>query len=377
MRFIADAEDMKQAARRALPRPLFDWIEGGSFQERTARANESDFAALHFRPRSFVDTSKRSTAVEIVGQSAAMPVVISPTGITGVLWLRGGELNVARAAKAEGVPFCLAMLSVVPLEEVVAAAGPVWIQVAMIKRRELLRDLIQRADAAGCPALVLTTTMPVASRLKRSLRNELYALPPRLSLRNMIDYGRRTGWLWRTLTGRRVTLGNFAGHFTPGNELTEFLGEFEDSATWKDLEWIRSLWPRKLIVKGIMDPEDARTAVACGVDAISVSNHGGIALDGARSTVAMLPHIVDAVGGRAEVLLDGGVRSGQDVLKAMALGAKGCLIGRAHLYALAAGGEAGVRHLLQIFKSEMDITMALAGITDLREPPADMLLGPF
>lgn len=373
MRIVADLEDMKQAARGVLPRPLFDWIEGGSFRERTMIANERDFAKWHFCQRSLVDVSTRSAAVEIVGQSASMPVVISPTGLSGVLWLRDGEINVAKAARAADIPFCLAMLSVVPLEEVVAAAGPVWVQIAMLKRRELIRQLIERADAAGCPVLVMTTTMPVGSRLNRSIRNELYALPPRLSPRNLFDYGRRTGWLWRTFSGRRVTLGNFEGHFTPGKELVEFIDQVDDGATWKDLEWVRSLWPRKLIVKGIMNPEDARRAVACGADAVSVSNHGGIQLDDADSTVDMLPRILDAVDGRAEVLLDGGIRSGQDVLKAVALGAKGCLIGRAHLYGLAAAGEAGVRQILDIFRNEIDVTMALTGTTDLRNQPMQML----
>lgn len=374
MPVIADMSDLREAARRAVPRPLFDWVDRGSFNERTAAANCDDFHALKFCQRALVDVSGRSGAVTLLGEPASLPIAISPTGFSGVLSPRGGELLAARAARAEGIPFTLAMLSVRRLEDVVAEVGPVWFQIAMLKRRELLRDLVKRAEAAGCPVLVLTTTMPTPSRLNASLRNRLYEMPPRLTFRSMWDYGSRPSWLWQLLTAPKIGLGNFEGAFTKGQELGEAIAQFDDGATWKDLEWLRSIWPRKLIVKGIMNADDARQAVMRGVDGVSVSNHGGIQLDDAPSTITTLREVVDAVAGRAEVLLDGGVRSGQDVLKAVALGAKGCLLGRAHLYGLAAGGEAGVRQAIAMIRQEVDFTMALTGTTSLADRPDAMLV---
>jgi L-lactate dehydrogenase (cytochrome) len=259
------------------------------------------------------------------------------------------------------------MLSVYPLEEVVATAGPVWLQIAMLKRRTLIHDLVKRAEAAGCPALILTATMPVPSRLTRSIHNRLYeALPPRLTPRNIIAYGPHFEWLWQTFTGRPMQLGNFVGAFkSRAQELLEVLGDFDPGVTWEAVEWLRRIWPRKLIVKGIVNAADAKRAVERGADGVLVSNHGGIQLDDAPSTISTLPEVVDAVAGRAEVLLDGGIRSGQDVLKAVALGASACLAGRAPLYGLAVDGEAGVRRIINIIREEIDITMALTGVTDM------------
>lgn len=356
-----------------MPKAIFDWIEGGSFSESTVRANSADFAKLHFRQRALVDVSARSAETTLLGQKSALPVAIAPTGLSGVICPRTGEIAAARAALAEGIPYCLAMLSVCPLEEVAADAGPVWLQIAMLKRRDLIKGLIDRAIDAQCPVLVLTTTMPIGSRLTRSIYNNLIALPPPLSARTLIDYASRPQWLWEILTGRTIGLGNFAGAFTPGDELTEIMAEFDDSASWAEFEWIRKLWPGKLLVKGITNSADAEAAVTRGADGVSVSNHGGIQLDGAPSTITMLSSVVEAVADRAEVYLDGGVRSGQDVLKAMGLGATGCLIGRAHLYGLAASGEAGVRRAIDLIREEIDITMALTGTSHLRGDMSSIL----
>jgi L-lactate dehydrogenase (cytochrome) len=373
MQPIADIADLRDAAKRKMPRPIFDWIEGGSFNEQTARFNCSDFSKLLFRQRAFVDVSNRSARSVLLGQETSLPIAISPTGLSGVICAKGGEIIPARAAKAEGIPYCLPMLSVYPLEEVVEAVGPVWLQIAMLKRRELIENLIERAKSAGCPVLVMTATMPVGSRLNRSIYNGLTALPPPLRPAMILEYSKKPGWWWQILTGRRIGLGNFEGAFTAGNELTEVVGQFDDSADWESLEWVRKLWPGKLMVKGIVNARDAKMAIERGVDAVSVSNHGGIQLDGAPSTIATLSAVADAVGKRAEVFLDGGVRSGQDVLRAIALGARGCLIGRAHLYGMAADGEQGVRKAIQIMREEINITMALTGKNSLMEPIDDMV----
>lgn len=378
MRPIANVADIRKLAQSCLPRPIFDWVDGGSFDERTLRANVGDFSKLRFRQRALVDVSQRTAATVILGQPSSMPLVVSPTGLGGILRARGGETLSARAAAAEEVPFCLAMLSVYPLEEVVAAAGPVWLQIAMLKRRELIRDLVMRAERAGCPALILTATMPVPSRLTRSVHNRLYeALPPRLTPRNLMAYGPHFTWLWQTFTGRPMQLGNFTGAFkSRSEELLEVLGDFDSSASWEAFDWLRGIWPRKLILKGVVNAVDAKLAVAHGADGVLVSNHGGIQLDDAPSTISTLREVVDAVDGRAEVLLDGGVRSGQDVLKAIALGAKACLVGRAPLYGLAVDGEAGVRRVLNIIREEIDITMALTGVTDIPGARNSILYSP-
>jgi L-lactate dehydrogenase (cytochrome) len=381
---IANIADIRELARRKLPRPIFDWVDGGSFEERTLRANTGDFARLRFRQRALIDVSRRSAGATIMGQASSLPLVISPTGLGGILRSRGGETLSARAAAAEKIPFCLAMLSVYPLEEVVAAAGTVWLQIAMLKRREMIRDLVKRAEVAGCPVLILTATMPVPSRLTRSVHNRLYeALPPRLTPRNIIAYGPHFEWLWQTFTGRPMQLGNFVGAYkSRAEELIGVLGDFDPSTSWDALEWLRGIWPRKLIVKGIVNAADAKRAVERGADGVLVSNHGGIQLDDAPSTISTLSEVVEAVNGRAEVLLDGGVRSGQDVLKAIGLGATACLIGRAPLYGLAAEGEAGVRRVINVIREEIDITMALTGVTDMAMARSSILYaleqtGPF
>ncbi len=363
---IATISDLREAARRKLPRPLFDFVDGAAFHEVTLRANCEDFARLRFRQRVLKDVSVRSLSTTIVGEPVAMPAAISPTGLSGMLWGGGGEIEAARAAKSAGIPFTLGMMSVRTLEEVSDAVGPVWFQMCLLKDKGLVRMLVDRAIAARSPVLVLTTTWTVSGLQSRAVRNGI-TLPPRISLRNLMDFGSRPGWLWRAVNGKRVAFHNFAGRMDGEATIARVIGQLDAAATWKDVEWLRSIWPGKLIIKGICDREDARLAMDVGADAVSVSNHGGNHLDSAASTISALPGVIEGVDGRGEVLLDGGVRSGQDVLKAMALGARGVLIGRAHLYGLAAGGEAGVAKALDIIRNELDVSVALTGLTDVRD----------
>jgi L-lactate dehydrogenase (cytochrome) len=369
---IATISDLRDMARRKLPRPLFDFVDGAAFNEVTLRANCEDFARLRFRQRVLKDVSVRSLATTIVGQPVSMPMAISPTGLSGMLWGGGGEIEAARAAKAAGVPFTLGMMSVRTIEEVRAAVGPVWFQLCMMKDRGLVQALVARAIAAESPVLVLTTTWTVSGLQSRSVRNGI-TLPPRISLRNIMDFGSRPGWLWRALTGKSVAFHNFDGEMEGEATIGRVVAQLDASTTWHDVEWLRGIWPGKLIIKGVCDREDARLAMEVGADAVSVSNHGGNHLDSAASTISVLPDVVEGVNGRGEVLLDGGVRSGQDVLKAMALGAKGCLLGRAHLYGLAAGGEAGVAKALSIIRNELDVSVALTGLTDVRDASRGIL----
>ena len=364
---IGNVSDLREVARRRLPRPVFDFIDGAAFAEKTLRANTADFGNHKFRQRVMVDVSSRAITTTIVGQPSAMPVAISPTGLSGMLWGGGAEVLAARAARRAGIPFTLGMMSVCSLEEVSAAAGPVWFQFCMLKDRGLVKLFVERAKAAQAPVLVLTVTWPMSSRNNRLVRAGVTALPPRMSARTLLDFSLRPGWVLRTLLGKPIAFNNFVGHMRGPADIGSIVAQLDNSATWKDVEWLRSLWPHKLIVKGIGDPEDARLAFDSGADAISVSNHGGNQIDDAPSSISLLPLIMDAVGGRGEVLLDGGVRSGQDVLKALALGARACLLGRAHLYGLAAYGEAGVAKMLEIFAKEMDVTMALTGLRDVRD----------
>ena len=363
---IATIADLRDMARRKLPRPLFDFVDGAAFSEVTLRANCEDFGKLRFRQRVLKDVSVRSLATTLVGQPVSMPIAISPTGLSGMLWGGGGEIEAARAAKAAGIPFTLGMMSVRTIEEVRAAVGPVWFQLCMMKDRGLVRALVERAIAAESPVLVLTTTWTVSGLQSRSVRNGI-TLPPRISLRNIMDFGSRPAWLWRALTGKSVAFHNFDGEMEGEATIARVVAQLDASTTWRDVEWLRGIWPGKLIIKGVCDGEDARLAMDVGADAVSVSNHGGNHLDSAASTISVLPAVVDGVNGRGEVLLDGGIRSGQDVLKAMALGARGCLLGRAHLYGLAAGGEAGVAKALSIIRNELDVSVALTGLTDVRD----------
>lgn len=364
---IASVADLRLAARRRLPSVIFDFIDGAAFRETTAAANVADFAKLRLWPRILRNVSERSLATHLLGQPAAMPVAIAPTGVSGAVPGGGrGELQAARAAQQAGVPFTLGMLAQSAIEEICDEVAPPWFQLCMLKDRALVRALAGRARAAGCPVLVLTATWPYYSQQNRLVRNPHADIPPRLTPGSILRFATTPGWSLRTLFGRPVKLRNFEPHMPGDAALAKVVGLLDASATWDDVAWLRDLWPGKLIVKGVMRPDEAEMAVRVGADGISVSNHGGNQIDDACSTISVLPEVAAAVGGRIDVLLDGGVRTGQDVLKALALGAKGCLLGRAHLYGLGAAGQQGVAKALDIIKTELSISLGLVGLSDAR-----------
>ena len=369
--------DYREAARRRLPRVLFDYIDGGSYGETTLAANVGDMAALNLRQRVRRDVSKLSMTTEIFGQTLAMPVVLSPIGLAG-MYARRGETQGARAAKAAGVPFSLSTVGICTIEEVTAAAAPPWFQLYMIRDRGFMAELLARARQSVCPVLLFTVDLPIPGARYRDTRNGMIAASGAAKLRQVIDGIAHPGWLWDVqMNGGPHTLGNVAGAAKDLRTLPEFWGwvgrNFDPSVTWADIAWVRERWPGPIVLKGVLDAEDAREARRAGVDGIVVSNHGGRQLDGAPSGVAALPAVVDAVGDDLTVLMDGGVRSGLDVLKALALGAKACLIGRAWAYALGAGGEAGVSHMLAILRQELRMAMSLTGCTDVKDAGRDLL----
>lgn len=323
-----------------------------------------------------VDVSTRVLETTILGESVALPVGIAPTGLAGLFHI-DGEIHGARAAQAFGIPFCLSTMSICSIEDVRAAVDkPFWFQLYVMRDRAFSRSLIERAIAAQCSALVLTVDLQVQGQRHRDIKNGL-RVPPRLTAGNLFDLVTKPAWVLGMLRSKRRTFGNLAGQIKGANNLdtlSRWISEqFDPSLSWKDIEWVRTMWPNKLIVKGIMDADDARNAVAAGADAIVVSNHGGRQLDGAPSSISILPEIVRAVSERAEIMFDGGVQSGQDVLKALALGARACLIGKSFLYALAAGGEQGVLVALQILSRELATSMALVGATDVRKVTSSIL----
>jgi L-lactate dehydrogenase (cytochrome) len=371
--------DLRDAARRRVPRAIFDYADRGSYDEVTFDRNLSDLAALQLRQRVMVDVSKQQLSTTILGEEWAIPCGIGPTGLTG-LFHANGEMLGARAAQDFGVPFCLSTMSICSIEDVAGfVKKPFWFQLYLMRDRGFNAELLQRALAANCSAIMLTVDMPVQGLRRRDPKNGL-SIPPKLTLKNLFEVAMRPTWAFKVLTGRRRTFGNLEARMkdTGGlKTLSEWIAQqFDPTVTWNDLAWLREQWPRKIIIKGILDAEDARLAAQHGVDAMVVSNHGGRQLDGARSTISALPEIVAAVDGRCDVLLDGGIRSGQDVLKALALGAKGCLIGKAFLYALAARGEAGVTLALDIIRKELAVSLALTGANDVRNVTRDVLVGP-
>jgi L-lactate dehydrogenase (cytochrome) len=364
MPLIQSIDDLRKMARRRIPRVIFDYADGGSYQERTLRANAADLDALSFRQRVMVDVSSTSLATTLLGTEISMPLAIAPTGLAG-LFHADGEILGARAAAAFGIPFCLSTMSICSIEDVRAATGrPFWFQQYLMRDRGFNQALIDRAIAAQCSALMLTLDLPLLGERWRDARNGL-SIPPRLSLCNAWDVASKPAWAMKVLFGKRRTFGNLVGHIKGATgvlNLAEWThSQFDPSATWRDVEWVRSRWPGRLILKGIMDAEDARLALTAGADAVVVSNHGGRQLDGAPSTISVLPEVVAAIDGRCEVLFDGGIRSGQDIAKALALGARAGLIGKSFLFALAAGGEAGVTRALCILRDELRVTLALTG----------------
>ncbi len=373
---ITNIEDLRTLARRRCPRVMFDYVDSGSYDEITRDANRDELRSIRFRQRVLVDTTGRSMAAELLGAKLSMPVAIAPTGLTGLVY-GDGEMLAARAAEAEGTVYTLSTMSICTIEDVRAVTEkPFWFQLYVFRDRGFCEEIVDRAHDAGCPVLFVTVDLPQRGQRHADLKNGL-TVPPRLTLRNAFDIATKPAWAARVLMGKRKTFGN-VDHYLKKNKIkfgtaNWSQNHFDQSLNWRDIEWIRKIWPGKLVLKGILDVDDAKTAVAAGADGIVVSNHGGRQLDGAPATVRVLPEIAGAVGDRIEVLFDGGIRSGQDVLKALALGARGCLIGRAYLYGLAAMGEAGVRKAVDIIRQEIDITMMLTGLRDLKKVPREIL----
>src|ERR1700678_416218 len=368
MAVLLNIDDFRRLAQRRIPKAIFDYADGGSYDERTIRRSAADLDAMSFRQRVMVDVSKISLASTLLASPVSMPLAIGPTGLAG-LYHADGEILGARAAAAFGIPFCLSTMSICSIEDVrEATKQPFWFQQYLMRDRGFNQELIERAIAAQCSALMLTLDLQVIGERRRDPRNGL-TIPPRLTLRNAWDVARRPAWASQILFGKHRTFGNLVGRIggsTGIRTLAEWTAsQFDPSANWRDVEWVRSRWPGKLILKGVLDAEDARLALGAGADAIVVSNHGGGQLDGAPSSISVLPEIVEAIGGRCEVYFDGGIRSGQDIAKALALGARGTLIGKSFLYALAAAGEAGVRKAIEIMRSELKVTMALTGTTSV------------
>jgi L-lactate dehydrogenase (cytochrome) len=367
---VVNIEDLRRLARKRLPRSIFDFLDGGSYDEVTLRANRADLDRLRFRPRVLVDVSQRSLATRVFGAEQAMPIVLAPLGLAG-LFARRGEIQAARAAERCGTPFCLSTASICSIEEVRAATQkPFWFQLYMHKNRDHARRLIERARAAGCTVLLYTVDSQANGQRDRDHHNG-FTMPPRITLSNVLDTLRHVGWMRDVLLGQRISFGNM-GDMGEGDtrfiSLAQRILRNQDlTISWKEADWVRSLWKGPLVLKGIVSPDDARLAVEHGYDGVVVSNHGGRQLDGAPSSIAALPAVAEAVGGRATVLFDGGIHRGQDVIKALALGADACLVGRAFAYGLAAMGEAGVEKSIRILEAEMSTMMALLGRRSIGE----------
>jgi len=374
---ITCIEDLRDLHRRRVPKMFFDYCDSGSWTESTYRANVEDFSPIKFRQRVAVNMDGRTTRSTMVGESVAMPVALAPTGLAGMQHA-DGEILAARAAERFGVPFTLSTMSICSIEDIAAhTTKPFWFQLYVMRDRDFITRLIERAKAAGCSALVLTLDLQILGQRHKDIKNGLSA-PPKLTLPNILNMMTKPGWCMGMLGTSRRQFGNIVGHVKGVADMSS-LGawtsqQFDPTLSWDDVEWIKRQWGGKLILKGIMDPVDARHAVQSGADALIVSNHGGRQLDGAMSSIKSLPAIVDEVGGRMEVWLDSGIRSGQDVLRALALGARGTMIGRAFLYGLGAMGEAGVYKTLEIIQRELEISMAFCGHTDVTRVDRDILV---
>jgi L-lactate dehydrogenase (cytochrome) len=379
MPVVTCIEDLRELAKKRVARAIFDYVDCGSYSEFTLRANRADFEAIALRQRVGIDVERRSTRTTMAGQEAAMPVALAPTGLTGLNWA-DGEMLAARAAERFGVPFTLSTMSICSIEDVAGAVTkPFWFQLYVMRDRGFAASLIERAKHAKCSALVLTLDLQIQGQRHRDLKNGL-AVPPRLTFGTFLDVLSKPSWALNVLRGRRKSFGNLEGRIPDAGSLTTLsqwiAGQFDPTLSWKDVEWVKNLWGGKLVLKGILDAEDASIAASSGADAIVVSNHGGRQLDSTISSIRALPEIAEAVGDRLEVWLDGGIRSGQDVLKALALGARATMIGRAFLYGLGAMGEAGVTRALEIIRAELDVSMALCGLRDVKDASRSILRAP-
>ncbi|MGC5702665.1 alpha-hydroxy-acid oxidizing protein [Pseudomonas sp. NFXW11] len=377
MPIITCIEDLRVMARRRVPRMFYDYVDGGSWSESTYQANQADFNHIKLRQRVARNIEQRSLATRLLGMDMAMPLAIAPTGLAGMIHA-DGEILAARAATAAGIRYTLSTVSICSLEDIAQAiAAPFWFQLYVMRDRGFVASLIDRAKAASCDALVLTLDLQLSGQRHKDLKNGL-SIPPRLTPSSLLNILGKPRWIKGMLGTRRRHFGNIMGHVRGVDDMGQLAEwtyqQFDPSLCWDDIQWIKERWGGKLILKGILDVEDARLALASGADALVVSNHGGRQLDGAPSSIRMLPAIVEAVGEGIEVWLDSGIRSGQDVIKSLALGARGVMLGRAHLYGLGALGEAGVAKALEIIATEMDLTLALCGHIDVRQLDQRILL---
>ena len=370
MPVVTCIEDLRELAKKRVARAIFEYVDCGSYTECTLRANKADIEAIGLRQRVGIDVDHRSTKTTMLGREVTMPAALAPIGLLGLNWANG-EILAARAANQFGVPFTLSTMSICSIEDVAEGTGkPFWFQLYVMRDRGFAASLIERAKRAGCSALVLTLDLQIQGQRHRDLKNGL-AVPPRLTLGTAFDILRKPGWALNVMTNKRRSFGNLEGRIPNADSLTTLsqwiAGQFDPTLSWKDVEWVRNRWGGPLVLKGILDVEDAKIAAQSGADAIVVSNHGGRQLDGAVSSVRALPEIAEAVGDRIAVWFDGGIRSGQSLLKALALGAKAVMLGRAFVYGLGAKGEAGVLQALQVIQKELDVTMALTGTRDVKE----------
>lgn len=374
---ISSFADYREAARRRLPPFLFHYIDGGAYAEQTLRRNVEDLAAVALRQRVLKDMSQLDTSIELFGEKLALPVALSPVGLTG-MYARRGEVQAARAADARGIPFTMSSVSVCPIEEVAPKLGrPMWFQLYVLKDRGFMKNALERAQAAGCSTLIFTVDMPVPGARYRDAHSGMSG--PYAELRRYAQAVTHPRWAWDVgLWGRPHDLGNVSTYLGKATGLADYMGylgaNFDPSISWKDLEWIRAFWKGPMVIKGILDPEDAKDAVRFGADGIVVSNHGGRQLDGVLSSARALPPIADAVKGQIKILVDSGVRNGLDVVRAIALGADAAMIGRAYIYALAAAGEAGVSHLLELLEKEMRVAMTLTSVARVGDITGDLLV---
>ena len=359
-------DDLRAIAQRRVPRAFFQYADQGSYSQSTLRANRTDLEAIKLRQRVAINVDQRDLTTTIIGEPVSLPLALAPIGLCGMQH-GDGEILACRAAHDAGIPFTLSTMSICSIEDVAGAVEkPFWFQLYVMKYRGYIRALIERAAAAKCSALVLTVDLQVIGQRHRDIKNGM-TVPPEIRIKNIIDIATKPAWLLSIARGKRKTFGNIAGHY-PGMSgvtvLSKWIAEqFDPSLSWKDVEWIKSLWPGKLILKGILDVEDARIAVKTGAAALVVSNHGGRQLDGAPSSISVLPAVADAVGTDIEVMFDGGIRSGQDIARALAYGARSCMSGRAYVYGLGAAGQAGVARAIEIMRNELDVTMGLMGVT--------------
>lgn len=370
MKHMTCIEDLRVLHRQRVPKAFFDYADRGSYAEETLRANREDLQRIKFRQRILVDVSRRDLSTTILGEPATAPLILAPVGLLGMQH-GDGEISACRAAQAAGIPFTQSTMSICSIEDIAAHVDkPFWFQLYVMKDRGFIKSLIERAIAAGCSALVLTVDLQVIGQRHADIRNGM-TVPPEWSLAKLIDFASKPAWVAGVMRGKRRTFGNLVGHLKGTEDITALSTwistQFDTTLSWKDVDWIRSIWPGKLILKGILDVEDAELAAKTGAQAIVVSNHGGRQLDGAPSSIKALPEIAESVGSKLEIMFDGGIRSGQDVMRALALGAKSCMIGRAYAHGLGAGGQAGVAKAIELICNELATTMGLCGVNTIGE----------